>query len=199
MPILAAHIIATAYGFWFPNDPRGSWSDFVASWELLRFGGATKVTTRASVARVAHNRQLRLAARQSLKYKPVRFNGPQARAVGRGFARAAGEADYSVFACSVLHDHVHLVVAAHDRPFERITAHMKARATQQLRAEGLHPFQHQPGPRGAPHSPWADGLWKVYCHDTDHVGNAIRYVQDNPAREGARPQHWRFVVPFELR
>jgi len=199
MPVLAAHIIATAYGFWLPNDPRGSWSDFVASWELLRFGRATKVNTRASVAHVAHNRQRRLAAKQALKYKPVRLNGAQARAVGRGFAQAVAEGNYTIHACSVLHEHVHLVVAAHDRPFERITAHLKARATQQLRAEGLHPFQHHAGPGESVPTPWAQGLWKVYCFDTDHVGNAIRYVEQNPAREGERPQRWRFVIPFDLR
>ena len=199
MPVLAAHIIATAYGFWLPNDPRGSWSDFVASWELLRFGRATKVSTRASVAHVIHDRQLRLAAKQALKYKPVRFNGAQARAVGRGFARAAAEGCYVVHACSVLHDHVHLVVAAHDRSFERITGHLKARATQQLRGEGLHPFRLDAGRDGSLPSPWAEGLWKVYCFETDHVRNAIRYVAKNPAREGKRPQRWRFVVPFQLR
>ena len=199
MPILAAHIIATAYGFWLPNDPRGSWSDFVASWELLRFGRATKVSTRASVAHVARDRGLRLAAKQALKFKPVRFNGAQARAVGRGFARAAAEGSYLVHACSILHDHVHLVVAARDRPFERITGHLKARATQQLRAEGIHPFQHHARADGSLPSPWAQGLWKVYCFDLDHVRDAIRYVEQNPAREGKRPQRWRFVVPFEVR
>ena len=29
------HLIISAYGFWLPNDPRGSWSDFVGAWELL--------------------------------------------------------------------------------------------------------------------------------------------------------------------
>jgi hypothetical protein len=38
MRLLAAHIIFTAYGFWLPNDPRGSWSEWVAAWELFRFG-----------------------------------------------------------------------------------------------------------------------------------------------------------------
>jgi len=38
--IRAYHAIFTAYGFWLPNDPRGSWSDFVGSWELFRFGPA---------------------------------------------------------------------------------------------------------------------------------------------------------------
>ena len=39
-PVLAYHLILTAYGFWLPNDPRGSWSDFVRAWELRRFGPA---------------------------------------------------------------------------------------------------------------------------------------------------------------
>lgn len=25
------HLIMTAYGFWLPNDPRGSWSEFVGA------------------------------------------------------------------------------------------------------------------------------------------------------------------------
>ena len=31
------HLILPMYGFWLPNDPRGSWSDYVRSWELARF------------------------------------------------------------------------------------------------------------------------------------------------------------------
>ena len=36
------HIIMPVYGFWLPNDPRGSWSDTVRKWELTRFGPPTK-------------------------------------------------------------------------------------------------------------------------------------------------------------
>ncbi len=56
-PVLAYHVIFGAYGFWLPNDPRGSWSDFVAAWELFLAGGhATKTTTRRSVARALARR-----------------------------------------------------------------------------------------------------------------------------------------------
>jgi len=34
--LLANHSIFGMYGFWLPNDPRGSGSDYVASWELFR-------------------------------------------------------------------------------------------------------------------------------------------------------------------
>ena len=29
MGVVAYHVIITNYGFWLPNDPRGSWSDLV--------------------------------------------------------------------------------------------------------------------------------------------------------------------------
>ena len=48
--ILAFHFILSAYGFWLPNDPRGSWSEIVRNFELLRFGPATKVSTTRSLA-----------------------------------------------------------------------------------------------------------------------------------------------------
>src|SRR6478609_3872814 len=99
--VLGAHIIFSAYGFWLPNDPRGSWSDFVAAWELLQFGKATKVNTRNSVAHAPHDSALRRAAKQALKYPPVSFSGIQAVAIGAGFARAAREASYRVHACSI--------------------------------------------------------------------------------------------------
>ena len=34
--VLAYQVILSFYVFWPPNDPRGSWSDWVASWELFR-------------------------------------------------------------------------------------------------------------------------------------------------------------------
>jgi hypothetical protein len=83
---LAYHLILSAYGFWLPNDPRGSWSFIVRSPDLREFGEATKVDTHRSVARRPHDRAKRLAAKKALTYPPVRFSGLQARAVGKGFA-----------------------------------------------------------------------------------------------------------------
>ena len=53
--MIAFHLIISAYGFWLPNDPRGSWSDFVAAWELRKFGPATKVNGRHSYAHDPHD------------------------------------------------------------------------------------------------------------------------------------------------
>ncbi|MGC8625848.1 MAG: hypothetical protein ACP5VQ_11380, partial [Phycisphaerae bacterium] len=43
--IIAWHIVVCAYGFWLPNDPRGSGSQYVGSDDLFRVAGrATPVT-----------------------------------------------------------------------------------------------------------------------------------------------------------
>ena len=109
--IRAYHCIITAYGFWLPNDPRGSWSDWVRRWELLAYGKATKVETRRSVAKRPHDCQRRLEAKKALRYPVVFFNGRQALAVATGFKRAITESGYFVHACSILPQHAHLVIA----------------------------------------------------------------------------------------
>jgi len=114
--VLAHHLIFTAYGFWLPNDPRGSWSDFVRNWELYWYGAATKVTTRRSLAHDAHNRDLRRLQKTALRYDPVRFTPAQIDCVARGFARAVKESGYDVLACSILPEHVHITVRRHSNP-----------------------------------------------------------------------------------
>src|ERR1051326_6325862 len=104
--ILAFHVIVTAYGFWLPNDPRGSWSTWIRQWELLRFGPATKVTTRRSLASRAHSLKERLEAKESLMYPPVNFSGLQCREIGRGFADAIESAGYKIWACSIMPEHL---------------------------------------------------------------------------------------------
>ncbi|HWE97736.1 MAG TPA: hypothetical protein VG269_27520 [Tepidisphaeraceae bacterium] len=193
--VIAAHVIVTAYGFWLPNDPRGSWSDFVASWEILKFGPATKVATLRSVAHVPHDRRLRQAAKAAMQFPAVRFNGKQARAIGRGFALAVEESAYIVHACSILPDHVHMVIARHPRPFERITGHLKSNASRRLREEGIHPLSAHTRPDGKFPTPWAGGLWKVFIDHPDHLQAAIKYVEDNPLKEHKPRQSWRFVTP----
>jgi REP element-mobilizing transposase RayT len=196
--VLATHIIFTGYGVWLPNDPRGSWSDFVREWELFKFGPPTKTEERRSLAHVPHNRDLRRAAKKALKYKPVKFNGNQALAVANGFAKAARESGYIVVACSIMPDHVHMVVLRHERLAERIIGHMKARATQQLLEEGLHPFSAFRDAQDRVPSVWAHRGWKVFLNSIDDILRTIKYVENNPLREGKKKQNWKFVKRFSV-
>ena len=120
--VLGYHFIFSAYGFWLPNDPRGSWSDCVREFEIRKFGPATKslITSTRSVAAKPHDHATRLAAKSALRYPPVRFTGVQARAIARGFAAAASEGNYIIHALAILPDHAHLVLARNPRTSMRL-------------------------------------------------------------------------------
>jgi len=194
--VFAYHLIFTTHGFWLPNDPRGSWSDFVASWELFWFGAATKTVDRRSLARRRHDRALRLIAKTALKYPPVVFTAEQARCVAEGIGRAVREAGYVVYACSVMPDHVHLVIARHPRAVKQIVGHLKARATRVLNESGLNPQGDYRVPDGRVPSPWVEGCWTVFLDSHADITRAIAYVENNPIREGLKAQHWTFVTPY---
>jgi len=195
--VIGTHLIISAYGFWLPNDPRGSWSEFVGSWELLRFGRATKVATRHSVAARPHDRPSRLAAKAALKYPEVHFSGVQARAIGRGFAGFVATSGVGVWACSILPEHVHLVIAAHRYAAEQVANLLKGAATSRMAAEKVHPMAGLPARSGRLPAPWGRGEWKVFLHTPADVRRAITYVEDNPAKEGLPPQRWSFVRPYD--
>jgi REP element-mobilizing transposase RayT len=193
-PMIGHHIIFGAYGFWLPNDPRGSWSEFVGSWELYRYGPATKTNETSSLARRPHDRALRLAAKQALQRPAAKFTGIQARAIGRGFAEYVQRSGLVVWACAILPDHIHLVVGCHRLRAEQIVIQLKGEATKHLVAEGIHPFQPL-GTAGRPPKCFARGEWKVYL-DPEDVSRAIPYVEGNPPKEGKPRQTWPFVVPY---
>jgi len=194
--IAGYHVIFGAYGFWLPNDPRGSWSDFVGSLELLRYGPATKTTEKKSLAHREHDRAFRLRAKSALKYPPVRFNGFQARAVARGLARYFERVSIPVWSCAVMLDHVHLVIGTPAFSIEQLVIQLKGSATEQLLRENIHPMARYASPDGRIPKCWVRGQWKVFLAPTD-VTRAIQYVKDNPVKAGFRKQEWSFVVPYE--
>ncbi len=194
--IVGYHIIFGAYGFWLPNDPRGSWSDFVGSWELFRYGPATRTTERQSVAHRPHDHRLRLEAKKALQRPAVEFTGLQARAIGRGFARYVERSQLPVWACAILPDHVHLVIGQSRRSTEQLVIQLKGDATERLLEEGIHPFGHLPRKEGRAPKCFARGEWKVFL-DPEDVPCAIRYVEQNPEKEGKKQQRWGFVTPYE--
>lgn len=66
-PTLGVHLCWGTYGFWLPNDPRGSGSGYVWSDELYELGPATGLADRSrSVARRPHDRRALLEAKKAL-------------------------------------------------------------------------------------------------------------------------------------
>jgi len=194
--VIAYHLIVTAYGFWLPNDPRGSWSDFVRSWELARFGPATKTDEKRSLARKPHDAALRRAAKLALARPPVDFTGLQARAISRGFADYAARSGCLLFACAILPSHSHLVVGRHTCSIEMVARLLKGAATTRLLQEGLHPFADQPYANGRLPTPWAHNEWSCFLDSASDIIRAVKYVEGNPLKERKRAQRWGFVKSF---
>jgi REP element-mobilizing transposase RayT len=196
--VIAYHVIFGAYGFWLPNDPRGSWSTEVWAHHLQAFGGATKVETRQSLASRGHDRSLRLEAKQNLQYPAVHFTPVQTRVVGDGFAQAVADLDLDVYACSIMPDHVHLVTGRYRNDVEYVAGFLKRAATRRLNDEQANPLQGCRQANGRTPSPWVVGGWFVYLNSPSEIHGRIRYVQDNPIKAGLPPQRWDFVRAYML-
>jgi REP element-mobilizing transposase RayT len=188
MSVIAHHIIYSAYGFWLPNDPRGSWSTYVGSNRLYKgFGPATKVTTRDSVAHHPHDSRRCLAANDELKFPPVRFTGRQALEVALAIRDLAAEHGVVIWACAVMPNHVHLLAARHALTPAKIVASCRARASRRLHGAGLWP---------AERPIWGKGKWAVELDAPYDVRTQIVYINRNPLAADLPPQHWSFVTQY---
>lgn len=194
--LIAYHVILSTYGFWLPNDPRGSWSRFIRSPVIAREGSPVRAEGRRSVAHVPHNVANRRAAKSALRRPAVLFTGQQAIAVGRGFKDRTTTSEYIVHACAIMPDHVHLVVMRHRYKIEQVVRALRQSATADLIDSGLHPFAEQRLPSGRLPSVWSRGLWKVFLFSAADILRSIDYVENNPIRSGLRRQYWSFVRPF---
>lgn len=187
--IRAYHVIWGTYGFWLPNDPRGSWSEFVASWELLHHGKSTAIAPRE--ARSDEWASWQAAALKSLRHLAIELTGVQARAIGVGFGNAVRRSKFIVLACSLF---------AETRSFGRGSTHFRHRASvHSAKRRGNEATQSRRSASSRDPCPRRQGtvaLWKVFLEDDANIQATINYVEQNPIKEGKRAQGWSFVTPF---
>lgn len=194
MQIVATHCIWGAYGFWLPNDPRGSGSNYVGSYAIWKAGGdATLVQTSRSLANKQHDVKLRIAGKAVLMKPAMRFNDAQIIVIADGFAAAVAIGNYNLHACAIMPDHVHVVLGHHQDMASKIVAHLKSFGTKELNRRGLNPYAALPGRDGQ--RVWADRFRHVLLTTTD-VSRCVQYVRDNPIKAGLAAQNWGFVRPW---
>ncbi|HJZ91148.1 MAG TPA: hypothetical protein VKE40_09765 [Gemmataceae bacterium] len=195
--VIAYHVIMSAYGFWLPNDPRGSWSDNIRKFELLCFGPPTRVRNNEFVAHVPHNRRLREAAKEVLDYPPVVFTAEQIEVIGKGFAQFVEKSGVTFWAVSILDDHIHAVYMRHRYKSEMVNNLLKGELTKSLVEWDVHPLRSHVRPGDRPPPCWGRKWWTV-IDNLDHLQQAIPYVEDNPLMDGRHRQTWGFVVPYPI-
>ena len=191
------HVIIPCYGFWLPNDPRGSWSDFVYRWELVRFGKSTRRVEQRRLDQLSESElAVRDEARAALKYPSVCLRGNQALAVAQGLAIQAAKSGYTIWACSILPEHTHLVIGRHHYRVEQVANLLKGAATRRLVERRIHPLSGHAEPGERPPGMWAERCWKVYLDSDSAIENAINYVIENPIKEGKPRQSWSWLDPY---
>ena len=195
--ILAYHVTISCYGFWLPNEERGSWSTFVHSYELAIFGDINPANTPRSLAGNPYDHDKKKAMQAALMYPPVILTGHQAVTIARGFQFRAEASGIPIYACAIMPDHIHLVLGRFRYKAEQMVNLLKGSATIQLNKENRHPLAEYVDSHGSTPTPFAKGLWKVFLDSPEDVRRAIRYDENNPVRAGLKPQVWDFVQPYD--
>jgi len=89
--------------------------------------------------------------------------------------------------CSVMPDHVHLVIQRHKYAVEQVVRRLKQEATIRLREGQLLDTKR---------TVWARSCWKSFLFNHDDFQRSITYVENNPIKAGFKPQCWSFVRSF---
>lgn len=184
--IVGYHLIWTAYGWWLPNDPRGSSSHEIRVERIAELGelhyGRKIVQPSSPELRLFYEN-----ARRALKHELLSFTPEQTAIIGEAFAAAIEERHYTCYACAILRDHVHLLVRRHRDWAEVMIEHLQAASRDRLI---------QSGARVADHPVWGGPGWKRFLNTREDMERVIRYIRNNPIKERMPEQIWRFVRSY---
>ncbi len=185
--VIAHHLIWTGYGWWLPNDPRGSTSRRIASDVIAELGelhyGRRKVQPSSAVMRDFHQR-----SEEVLLFPLIEFGPREVDAIAAAFADSIAEHRYTCYACAIMPDHVHVLVRKHKHKAEQMIENLQDSSRSRLRTSGLC----EPD-----HPVWGGPGWKVFLDRPDAVRRTIRYVEENPIQRGLPPQRWPFVAEYD--
>ncbi len=191
MPIVIAyHIIWTAYGWWLPNDPRGSasktiGSDVIAALGELHFG-RKRIQPASRDVRAFYEQAAKVLRHPLLE---IREWGGAVEIVASAFARVIAEYKYTSYACAIMPDHVHILIRKHKHSAEEMIESLQNAARWALIEARLWPSDHPVWTAG--------GGWKVFLDHPDEVERTIPYIENNPIRIGLPRQCWPFVKPYD--
>ena len=185
--VIAHHLIWTAYGWWLPNDPRGSMSKTIASDVVAELGevhyGRKKVQPAGWEIRKVSER-----AKDALKHELLTFTEEEVETIAAAFAAQTNGRPYPCYACAIMPDHVHVLIRKHRRTAEQMIEDLQNGSRERLRELGL---------RAADHPVWGGPGWKVFQHTPDDIERTIRYISDNPVKMRRPRQQWEFVREYD--
>jgi REP element-mobilizing transposase RayT len=187
LSVAAYHLIWTVYGYWLPNDPRGSMSktirnDVIAELGEIHYGRKRHQPTGRVVGQFQH------AASDLLKHELLTFTDDEIVLIGEAFAQVVRRQCYTCYACAIMPDHVHLVVRKHRDKAEEMIDHFQEASALAMRRRPRH---------GENHPVWGGPEWKVFLFTQGDITRTNRYVEWNPEKARRPAQEWEFVVEYD--
>jgi REP element-mobilizing transposase RayT len=165
------------------NDPRGSGSDSTRKEELQHLGEIHQGRKRVQPPKHELKKFYR-KAEPLLDHPVIWFTDEMRRVISDAVAFVAHERGYTIFAWAVCSNHAHGVVRSHRDRAEVIWQHLADPSRVALRKAGLAPSDHPV---------WSHRAYKVFLYTDDEVIDRIRYVENNPEKEGLSRQQYEFV------
>jgi len=185
--IAGYHLILTPYGWWLPNDPRGSMSREIRAPHIADLGEIHFGRRRSQPAgRIVG--AFREAARAHLKHSLLAFSEAEIAIVGAAFGEASAARNYTCYGCAILADHVHLLIRKH-----RDSAEAMLDALQQTSRAALQ----RTGARPADHPVWGGPGWKVFLETREDMERTVAYIDRNLRQVGRRGQNWPFIRTYD--
>ena len=185
--VIAHHLLSTAYGWWLPNDPRGSCSTCIASNVIAELGELHYGRKKLQPAGWGIRKYYR-EAEKSLRYPLLTFNAGDVQIIARAFADVIARERYTCYACAIMPDHVHVANRKHKHTAEEMIRNFQDASRTALRAAGQ---------RTPDHPVWAQGGWKVFLDSPDDIRRTIGYIERNPEKMRLPKQEWWFVTPYD--
>ena len=185
--VIAHHLIWTAYGWWLPNDPRGSTSHHIRQNIITSLGEIHHGRKTAQPAgwdiRAFYD-----SARSVLKHALVTISPDDREVIAASFAETVAARKYTCYACAIMPDHVHVLIRKHRDKAEQMIAHFQRTSRDALRHHGTRP----------PARPvWGGPGWKVFQDHPDDVRRTIPYIEDNPVKSRMPRQRFPFVTEYD--
>lgn len=185
--VVGYHLIWTAYGWWLPNDPRGSMSKEIRNFSLIELGDIHYGRKRIQPA-AGDLRKFFAEAKQALKDEVLKFNSAEVEAIAKSFAEIIRQRTYTCYACAIMPEHVHMLIRKHRDLAEDMLRNFQDASRAAILACGRRPAEHRV---------WGGPGWKVYLESRDDFYRTIRYVEQNPVKIGLPQQFWSFVNKYE--
>ena len=186
--VLAYHLIFTTYGFWLPNDPRGSTSKEIRV-EPIKDLSALHYGRKAVQPSSKEIREFHDKAHDLLKHPVLTFDDEEIALAGKALGNVIADREYVCYACAVMPDHVHILIRRHrDRAEEMIEQFQNQTRTALIEA----------GKRSHVQPVWTDGPgWKTFVNSQWQFWSEIKYIEMNPKKAGRAGQNWEFVQPYD--